>query len=429
MLEKTVSLLWGIPTLIIMLSAGLFITIKIKASQFKAKTIFNNTVKSLFKKDNAENGINQFQAVSVALAATMGTGNIIGVASAIAIGGAGSIFWMWISAIMGMALVYAENVLSIKFRRKEHGETIGGAFAYLKYGVKNKILAIFFAVCCVLTSFGMGCMAQSNSAALSLKSLGISTNISGIVIALCVGIIILGGVKRVGHFASLLVPFLSLAYIVVSLVIILTYKEKIPAVFAAIFKGAFGFNEVTGGFSGYILAQSINVGLRRGVFSNEAGLGTSALMHKDVNSENAELQGQWGIVEIFIDTILCCTLTALVLLCTGVSGTDTSNLVIDAFSTVLGDYAKVFISVSITLFAFATLISWGYCGAGAANFLGGKKASSFYKILFAVSIFIGAVGNAAKVWLLSDIFNILMLFPNLFGIIYLSKHLKAIRKN
>jgi AGCS family alanine or glycine:cation symporter len=417
MLERIVGVLWGVPTLIFILTAGVILTVRSGGIQFRTREIFNNTVKSLFRK--SDTGLNQLQAVSVALAATMGTGNIIGVASALAIGGAGSIFWMWISAILGMALVYAENFLSIKFRVKENGENIGGAFAYLKYGVKSKKAAIFFAGCCVLTSFGMGCAAQSNSAAQSLKSLGISPIFSGIVLALIVAVIIIGGIKRIGNFAAVLVPFLSLAYITVSILIIFLHFENIPKVFALIFKQAFGFDEISGGFSGYVIAQSINIGLRRGIFSNEAGLGTSALMHKDVGSENAHLQGQWGIVEIFIDTILCCTLTALVILCTNSTGFDNSDIVINAFSTVLGDFAKGFIAISLTLFALATMISWGYAGGSAAKFLGGKSTASLYKFLFISVIFIGAIGNATKIWLISDIFNALMLFPNLFALLYL----------
>jgi len=346
------------------------------------------------------------------------------VASAIMIGGAGSIFWLWISAILGMALIYVENYLGAKYRKRlSDGSIVGGACAYLEYGLKSKPLAIVFSLLCIGASFGMGNMAQSNSIATSLKSVwNVPTLATGIVVAILISLVIMGGVKRIGSSTQLLIPILSIVYILGALIVIFTNVEHLPNVFKRIFLDAFGIDSVTGGITGSLIITSLNVGLHRGVFSNEAGLGSSSILHSSVESNDPHTMGLWGMFEVFIDTIICCTLTALAILVTNVdfSILDSSTLVIKSFESGLGDKAGIFISIAISLFAFATLIGWSFCGETCSKYLFGKKGGTVYKVAFLICIVLGSVLNGSSVWALSDIFNGLMVVPNLLGIMILS---------
>jgi AGCS family alanine or glycine:cation symporter len=434
MLEAINKLIWSSFLLFLLLGTGFVITVKLKFFQFlKPLYIFKNTIGTLFAErknsaDSDKNSISQFQTFSTALAATMGTGNIVGVATALTIGGAGAIFWMWVSAFLGMALVYAENYFGTIYRKKVDGQWLGGPMAYLEHGTGKKFLAVAFAVFCTFASLGMGNMTQINSISSAAKdAFNIPELFTGITAAIIAFIIISGGIKRIGTASQILIPILSIIYIGAALIIIIKFRGNLLDTFELIFKDAFGIKAAGGGISGEILRRSINAGLRRGVFSNEAGLGSSALLHSASDNKNPHKQGMWAILEVFIDTIICCTITALAVLTSGAldSGKDGAPLVTEAFKTVMGDFAPIFTAISILLFAFATLISWFYCGECSVRYIFGKAGTPFYKFIFTAFIIIGAVAQLEAVWTASDIFNGLMAIPNLIGLIILLKHLKS----
>lgn len=438
MIENLNNIVWGSGMIFLILCTGLYFTLRIKLFQLTHfRLILKNTFLSIFKdknttRSNDKHSISQFQALSTALAATMGTGNIIGVATAISIGGAGAIFWMWLSAFFGMAVIYAENVLGTIYRYKnEKNQWIGGPLAYLDRGLGCRWLAIVFAIFCMLASFGMGNMAQAHSISSAMFStFNISPIITGVVVAILVGIIIIGGIKRIGSITQMLIPLLSVLYILASVIIVLINYKNIPKAFSLIFNEAFGISAIGGGISGAMVKRAINIGLRRGVFSNEAGLGSSALLHSASDTKSPELQGMWGIFEVFIDTIVCCTLTALVILTTGStsSNLDGVDLVIKAFENGFGQYADIFITVSILLFAFATLVGWSYCGESSIRFIFGESAIKYYKLVFIFVIIIGATSKLSIAWTISDIFNGFMAIPNLVGILLLSNKIKMPNK-
>jgi len=438
MIETLNNIVWGNGMIFLILCIGLYFTLKTKLFQLtNFKYILKNTFLSIFKDKNTtrssdKHSISQFQTLSTALAATMGTGNIVGVATAITIGGAGAIFWMWVSAFFGMAVIYAENFLGTIYRYKnEKNQWIGGPLAYLDKGLGCHWLAVLFAIVCILASFGMGNMAQSNSISSAMSStFNISPLATGITVAVLVGIIIIGGIKRIGSITQMLIPILSILYILASVFIITINFKNIPNAFSQIFNGAFGISAISGGVSGAVIKRAINIGLRRGVFSNEAGLGSSALLHSASDAKSPELQGMWGIFEVFVDTIVCCTLTALVILSTNStnSNLDGVDLVIKAFENGFGQYAGIFITISILLFAFATLIGWSYCGESSIRFIFGESAIKYYKLLFIFIIIIGATSKLSIAWTISDIFNGFMAIPNLIGILLLSYKIKIPNK-
>lgn len=434
MLETINKIVWGNFLLFLLLGTGLILSIRLKFFQiFKIRYIFKNTVLTLFNRKSTVNvkdkeSISQFQTFATALAATMGTGNIVGVATALTIGGAGAIFWMWISAILGMALVYAENYLGTIYRKKSNDQCIGGPMAYLENGTGKKFLAVLFAVFCIFASLGMGNMTQVNSISSAAKdSFGIPEIVTGIAAAAAAFIIISGGIKRIGKASQFLIPILSVVYIGAAVLIILKYRNNLLHTFSLIFKDAFGIKAAGGGICGEVLKRSINTGLRKGVFSNEAGLGSSALLHSASENTSPHRQGMWAIFEVFIDTIICCTITALAILSSGAlkSGKDGAPLVTEAFKTVMGNFAPAFTAVSILLFAFATLISWFYCGECSVKYIFGNAGIPFYKFIFTAFIVIGAVAKLTTVWTASEIFNGLMAVPNLIGLILLRKEVKS----
>lgn len=320
---------WGIPLIVLILATGIFMCVRTRFFHItKAKHITNNTFFAIFKKGDVtaskeKAAISQFQAFTTALAATIGTGNIAGVATAIAIGGPGAVFWMWVSAFFGMMTAYSENVLGIFYRRKnKDGEWSGGAMYYLKDGLNNNlgnILAVLFALFCVGASFGIGNMTQVNSISTALyDSFNIPAILTGIAVAVVTGLVILGGIKRIGKVTEVLVPFMALLYIIGSLIIVVLNIGNVPSVFASIFKGAFGFKAAAGGVVGAAVKQAITMGFKRGIFSNEAGLGSSVMANAASDVKEPVVQGMWGIFEVFADTIVVCTLTALVILSSGV---------------------------------------------------------------------------------------------------------------
>ncbi len=349
MLEKINSLIWGNGLLFLIIGTGLFLSFKMKFFQItNFKEIMKKTILNSFSKEKCRDGkISPFQTLSTALSATMGTGNIIGVASAIAIGGAGAVFWMWVSAFLGMMTIYAENYLGTVYRyQNEKGQWIGGALAYIEKGLQSRKLAVVFSICCILASFGMGNMAQISSISDVMKSeFSINPFITGIITAFLIFCITMGGIKRIGKTTEIIIPILSLIYIISSLIVILiNYKNILPA-FEQIFKGAFGISAVGGGISGTVIKNAINTGLRRGIFSNEAGLGSAGILHSASSVESPHIQGMWGIFEVFADTIVCCTITALVILTNGNISDDMTSamVVIESFKPLFSEYSGLFV--------------------------------------------------------------------------------------
>lgn len=433
-IEKINSLIngivWGPFMLSILLGIGIFYTIKLKFFQIRHfKVWWRLTFLSMFDKNSrkGEKGkISPFQAMATALAGAIGTGNIVGVASAIALGGAGAIFWMWIAAVFGMATIYAENVLGMKYRTQKNGKYVGGPMYYIEKGLGQKWLAAIFAVICTVAALGMGNMTQANSVAGALKNgFGISPQISGIVIAAAVGIIIFGGIDRIAALTEKLVPFMAVLYMLASAAVIVINIKAVPAALDRIFTEAFDLRSAAGGFMGYGMARALKYGISRGVFSNEAGLGSSPIVHAAADSSDPCRQGMWGMFQVFTDTIVLCTLMALCILTTqsDLSSSDGIAVSTKAFESVLGNSGKIFISLSIVLFAFATLVSWSYYGEKSLEYLVGTKAITIYRIFYAAAAYAGSVMSISLVWDISDTLNGLMAVPNLAALILLSKEI------
>ncbi len=465
----------------ILLGTGIIMTI---VTKFFQVTRFGHWMKktlgSLFKKDVSghvkdRSAISQFQALCTALAATIGVGNIAGVAAAIVTGGPGAVFWMWVAAFFGMMTNYSENVLGIYFRRKnKDGEWSGGAMYYLqdglgkKKGLKwlGKLLAVFFAIFALLASFGIGNMGQVNKivanfvSAFPVKGLSdtsvdivvngsvniVNTNlysvIIGIALVIVASLIILGGIKRIANVAEKIVPFMVVLYVVGALVIIGINYDAVGTAFAAIFRCAFDPKAAFGGAMGFGIAQIVTQGFKRGIFSNEAGLGSSVMVHSNSNVKEPVHQGLWGIFEVFADTIIVCTMTALVVLTSGVidlntgatvDGASDATLVAKAFDSVFTfggiNFGSMFIAVAVLLFAFTTVLGWSHYGTKAWEYLFGTKSAFIYKAVFVVVIIFGAVMTSSLAWDISDTFNGLMMIPNLIGVLALSPLVYKLTKN
>ncbi len=411
------------------MGTGLYFTVKTGFFQFRHPLlIFRNTFGALGKKQSKD-GISPFSALSCALAACMGTGNIIGVAAALKAGGPGAVFWMIVSALLGEMTCFAENTLGIEYREKnERNEWLGGSMSYIEKAFSSKKAACVFSFFCIGASLGMGNMTQGNaiSSALCEKE-SISPLAVGIAVAALTGMILLGGVKRIASFTEKIIPLASAVFIFALIAVIIKNRSAIPAAVSLIIKNAFGFDAIAGGFAGSAISKAISTGVARGVFSNEAGLGSSPIVHAASSVKDSAVQGMWGIAEVFIDTVLMCTLTALALLS---SGTDSailtpSQMNTAAFETVLGNNAHSFVSASLCIFAFATITGWAYYGEKAAEYALGEKAVTPYRIIYLIFIIIGCTSRLETVWALSDIFNALMAVPNLIALIKLRK--KAIQ--
>lgn len=402
-----------------------FLTVKYKFFQIrKIGFILKKTSEMLLdkKNNNNKNEISQKGAFCSVLAATMGTGNIIGVVSALYIGGPGAIFWMWISAFSGMMIVYAENYFGTLYRKKDcSGKWCGGALCYIEKAA-GKYIAYLYAFFCIFASFGMGNMVQSNSIA-SAAEKWCPASITGAVTALICAMVIIGGIKRISSFTEILIPLISVIYIISVLIIIVYNIEKIPIVFSKIFSGAFGLKALGGGVSGEIIKKSISTGMKRGVFSNESGLGTSSMFHSQCSGYDPEIQGITGMAEVFFDTIVCCTLTALAVLCSesNYKNENLNSTIVYTFYECFGKYSNIFVCLSICLFAFATLIGWSHCGERAFSMIFGEKYSCIYRFIYCLLSYIGAVTSLNTVWTLSDIFNGLMIIPNISSLIILCK--------
>ena len=440
---------WGIPMLILLVGTGILMTVLTKFFQLShIGHWFRNTIGSIFidkhitKHTNKDDkAISQFQSLCTALAATIGTGNIVGVASAL-------IFWMWIVAFFGMMTNYSENVLGIYYRRKNsRDEWCGGAMYYLKDGLGSykgckqigAVLAVLFSAFCLLASFGIGNMSQVNSIAANMEAaFSIPAVITGIGLMILAALVIVGGLKRIASVTEKLVPFMAIAYILGALVIFFINISQCGAIFTAIFKGAFGLRAVGGGIVGSGVKLALTWGMKRGVFSNEAGLGSSVMVHSNSNVKEPVRQGMWGIFEVFADTIVVCTLTAFSVLSSGLVDLETgavlseasgSALVGEAFATVFGSLGPIFIALSILLFAFSTVLGWSHYGSKAWEYLFGTKSTIVYKIVFILIIFVGATMKLSLAWDLSDTFNGLMAMPNLIGVLCLSPLVMKITKN
>jgi len=419
------SFVWGPPMLFLLVGTGVYLTIGTKFfSILKLGYVLRNTLLKIFSKDQAGEGeITPFQAVATALAATVGTGNIAGVATAIALGGPGAVFWMWVSAVFGMATKFGEVVLSINYREKtQDGRFVGGPMYYIANGLNLKWLATVFAVFGALAAFGIGNMVQSNSVAASLQeSFNISPLVTGLVLAVLTALVILGGIKRIGSVTEKLVPGMAAIYILGAVFIIFMNGSHIPEAFGLIFGNAFTGTAAVGGFAGSTLAMAVRFGVARGVFSNEAGLGSAPIAHAASTTDHPVRQGLWGVFEVFMDTIVICTLTALAILVSGLwnTGVTGAALTTQAFDEAIlgGGYI---VSIGIMLFAFSTILGWSYYGERCAEYLFGVKAIVPYRIIWIPFVVIGAIGGLEFIWDLADTMNGLMAIPNLVGILLLS---------
>lgn len=511
-IEKVNSAVWGTPTLMLIIATGIYYTVSLGFFQFSKLPLWlSNTLFAIFreketrKKDGEKTAFSQFQAMATSLAATVGTGNIAGVGTAISAGGPGAVFWMWFCSFFSMMTSYAENSLGIYYRKRDkNGEWLGGPMYYLKDGLSKKggaFLAAAFSFFTLFASFGIGNMTQSNSIAAALSSsFGFSKAAVGIVVFALSLFVILGGSSRIGALTEKLVPFMALFYIGASFCIIIFNFSQIGNIFSAIFKSAFSFRAAVGGFSGAAVKKAVSVGFRRGVFSNEAGLGSTVMVGSSSNIKEPAVQGMWGIFQVFVDTIIICSVTAFVLLSVSVQTVPISKAMSDAgrkscyvsllpkddgkkvrlcgekenrvfgfengkilktdettfinvimlkksengaefekiegaslvslaFYTVFGKWADIILSLSVTMFAFSTIIGWSFYGDKSVRFLFKGKGKTIYKILFALLTFLGAVTKLDLVWNISDIFNGLMAIPNLIGIIFLSKDVFKITEN
>lgn len=434
------SIVWGPPMLVFMLAVGIFLTCGTGFFQIRRfGHVFQNTIIAAFrdkkvKKTDDAKAISQFQALATALAATVGTGNIVGVATAIATGGAGAVFWMWVSAFFGMMTGFAEKVLGIYFRHKnENGEWVGGPMHYIEKGLGQKWLAVLFSVFCLFASFGIGSIAQVNGIATAMNTtFRIPSYVTGIVVCILIAVIIFGGLKRIASVTEKLVPVMAIFYFVGAVVVIGVNIKHVPAAFAEIFEGAFSLKSIGGGVMGYAITRAMRYGLARGVFSNEAGLGSSVIVHSCADVKEPVVQGLWGIFEVFFDTIVICTLTALAVITTGahrVEGLEGVNITMYAFKSVFGEFGGYIITIGLSLFAFSTILGWTVYGTRAAEYLGNKTFLSVYRMIFLGVVFLGSVSQVRLVWELSDTFNGLMAIPNLIAVAALSGTVLKITKN
>ena len=425
---------------VLLLGCGLYFSIRTKFVQVRC---FGEGLKRLFggfslNGEKHKSGMSSFQAVATAIAAQVGTGNIVGVVTAIAAGGPGAVFWMWISALLGMGTKFAEVVLAVFYREKDsNGDWVGGPMYYIKNGLGKKayFLAIAYSVLGILTVFGTGNATQVNTITTAIDSALFNYNLAdksntftinlviGIIIAILVALILIGGIKRIGSVTEKLVPFMAAMYIIMAMILVFINLKSVPGVFASIFEGAFNPKSVTGGVVGSLFL-SMRKGVSRGIFSNEAGLGTGSIAHACSDVKHPVQQGLWGIFEVFIDTIVICTLTALVILCSGTeivygqaAGAD---LTINGFVATYGGWISIFTAVALCSFAFSTILGWGLYGSRCVGFLFGDRLIKPFMVVYALVAVIGATMDLGLLWDIADTFNGLMIIPNLIGVLLLS---------
>lgn len=419
---------WGPFMLILLVGTGVYLTVGLKGITIRK---IPDAFKMLLKgrdKENLEGAgdITPFQALMTSLAATVGTGNIAGVATAIVMGGPGAIFWMWVTAIFGMATKFSEAVLAVKYReQKDTGDFAGGPMYYIKNGMGEKWnwLGWAFALFTALAAFGIGNTVQSNSVARAAEqSLGLPYWVTGLILMFFTYIVVIGGIKRIAEVTEKLVPFMAVVYILGALFIIILNIGELAGAFALIFKSAFNGHAAVGGFSGAMMAQAIRFGVSRGVFSNEAGLGSAAIAHAATTTKQPVKQGTIGMLGGFIDTIIICTLTALVIIMSGVwtNGQTGAELTTMAFTKSLPGPGGLIVAFGLIFFAFSTILTWSYYGEKAVEYIFGSRLIKAYRYLWVIMIFIGAVGNLKVVWAMADAMNGLMTIPNLIALLVLS---------
>ncbi|KUE93532.1 sodium:alanine symporter [Streptococcus equinus] len=418
-------MIWGAPLLILLVGTGIYLTVRLGLLQvLKLPKAF----KLIFADDKGQGDISSFAALATALAATVGTGNIVGVATAIKAGGPGALFWMWIAAFFGMATKYSEGLLAIKYRtRDDNGEVSGGPMYYILNGMGKrwKPLAIFFAVAGILVAyFGIGTFSQVNSIASSLEnSFGLAPQIVSIVVAVIVAIIIFGGIKSISKVAEKVVPFMAIIYILATLAVIFTNFDQILPAFGQIFTGAFTGTAAVGGFAGAVVKEAIQKGIARGVFSNESGLGSAPIAAAAAKTEEPVEQGLVSMTGTFIDTIIICTLTGLSIIVTEkwtVAGLEGAPLTQAAFSSLFGTPGALALTFCLVLFAFTTILGWSYYGERCFEFLFGTKHIKLYRVIFVIMVALGGFLKLELIWIIADIVNGLMALPNLIALLALS---------
>jgi len=415
-------MIWGPATPAIFAVIGLFFIIKLRFfSVTSLKYITANTL-GFFKSNNNANGLKPFSAMATALGGTIGVGNTVGVASAVISGGAGAVLWMIIASFFGMAIKYAEIFLAVKFKT-DNG---GGAMYYIKNGLKSPFLAYIFCTVCIIASFGMGNMAQSNAVSqYTFRSFGISPCISGIFCAVITLAVISGGITFIGKLSSVTVPLMAVMYIILGVGIVIINRRNIPAAVSEIFCSAFDFTAAGGGVTGFFVSNAVRYGFSRGLFSNEAGMGSSPTAHAASNENIPQKQAVWGVFEVFADTVAVCGITALALVTSGIRSTNPADMVYDTFTCAYGMWGGIFLSVSIVFFALASIFCWYIYGQAALDFICKSRGlSMLYRFVFSCSVFLGAVITADAVWNISDIANGIMAFINLTAIVLLSGHVK-----
>jgi len=421
---------WG-PFLLIplLLLTGLFLTIRLKGLQFRK--LWQSLYYALIvrREKGAEGDISHFQALMTALAATVGTGNIVGVATAIATGGPGALFWMWMTGLVGMATKFSEALLSVKYRVvDEEGLQSGGPMYYLANGIRTRwlgrSLGFLFAVFATIASFGIGNMVQSNSVADALKvTFGLGKGVTGLILAVAAGLVILGGIKSIGRFTGAFVPFMIVVYMLGSGMILIKFAGEIPAALALVFESAFSGTAAVGGFTGAAVRQAIRFGVARGIFSNESGLGSAGIAAAAAQTREPVRQALVSMTQTFIDTIVVCSFTGLTILVTGVwqEGLNGAPLTAAAFSRGLpGEWGGYIVTISLAMFAFSTMLGWSYYGEKSLEYLLGDRSNLPYRIIFILAIFVGALRSLDFVWSISDVMNGLMALPNLVGLLLLS---------
>ena len=409
MIFRARALVWGKGLVFLILFTGAAYTVRLGAVQLKLPRFIAGKIRCRRK----DAGSVQRRTVCIALGAAMGTGNITGVAAALAAGGPGAIFWMWCSAFLGMAVVYAENTLSAVYS----SSGVRGPMAYISRGLGSRKLAVLFAATCVLASLGMGGMVQVNSAAAAMReAAGVPEGIAAVTAFAAIFTVVSGGSQRIGSAAQVLLPAAAVIYAGACIGTITVYAERLPAALSSVFSAAFGFRQAAGGISGYAVSMAVTTGIQRGIFSNEAGLGSSPLLHSASDGIEPYEQRMWSMAEVFADTMICCTLTALALLC---AAPDLS--VETALGTIFGSAAGKITAGLLVVFAFCTVIGWYFCGEEALRYIFRGRSVRFFSIVFSVTASLGAITEADAVWALSDVFNGLMTFPNLAALLILIK--------
>ena len=443
------SFIWGVPAMICIIGVGLILSYRTRFIQIrKFGYALRQTIGRIFEKKEAASGaMTPFQAVCTALSATVGTGNIAGVAGAIAIGGPGAVFWMWISALLGMCTKFAEVTLAVHFREKnKYGDYVGGPMYYIKNGLGKDWmwLAYAFAFLGVFTVLGTGNATQVNTITTAINTALLNYNlmdanfaktsnlIIGLIIAILVGLVLLGGIKRIGRVSEKLVPFMALLYVVLAVGVILINLENLPSVIESIFVGAFTPSAFTGGVIGSFFL-SMKKGVSRGIFSNEAGLGTGSIAHACADTDNPVKQGLFGIFEVFADTIVICTLTAFTILCSGIPiqyGVDAgAELTISGFTATYGSWVSIFTAIALCCFAFSTILGWGLYGARCIEFIFGEKVIKPFMVVYSLIAIVGATADLGLIWGISDTCNGLMAIPNLIALFLLSGTVARLAKD